>query len=89
MDERKAVIKYSAMDDRMAEEAIHLAAYAMDKHKESKEIADYIKKQFDQKYERTWHCIVGKNFGSSITHGEQSLIHFTLDNYTFLLYKWG
>ncbi|GAA57143.1 Dynein light chain [Clonorchis sinensis] len=89
MDERKAVIKVCELDERVADEAIHEAAYALDKYQDSKEVADHLKKYFDKKYERTWHCIIGNNFGSSITHGERGLLHFTLDNRTFLLYKWG
>ena len=26
--------------------------------------AAYIKKEFDKKYNPTWHCVVGRNFGS-------------------------
>ena len=28
-----------------------------------KDVAEYIKKEFDKKHGPTWHCIVGKNFG--------------------------
>ena len=28
-----------------------------------------IKKEFDIKFGATWHCIVGRNFGSFVTHG--------------------
>ncbi|KAF8392570.1 hypothetical protein HHK36_022915 [Tetracentron sinense] len=28
-----------------------------------KDIAEYIKKEFDKKHGPTWHCIVGRNFG--------------------------
>ncbi|KAL3655526.1 Dynein light chain 1, cytoplasmic [Castilleja foliolosa] len=28
-----------------------------------KDVAEHIKKMFDKKYDPTWHCIVGKNFG--------------------------
>lgn len=27
-----------------------------------------IKREFDKKYGPTWHCIVGRNFGSYVTH---------------------
>lgn len=30
-----------------------------------KDIAAYIKKEFDKKYNPTWHCIVGRNFGET------------------------
>jgi hypothetical protein len=28
-----------------------------------KDIAEYIKKEFDKNHGPTWHCIVGRNFG--------------------------
>ena len=31
-----------------------------------KDIAAYIKKEFDKKHEPTWHCIVGRHFGGSL-----------------------
>ena len=30
-----------------------------------KDIAEYIKKEFDKIHGSTWHCIVGRNFGTS------------------------
>ena len=30
--------------------------------------AAYIKKEFDKKYNPTWYCIVGRNFGSYVTY---------------------
>lgn len=63
MGDRKAVIKYTNMDNRMVEFAINTAAEGFDRYEVSKEIADHIKRTFDKKYERTWHCVVGKDFG--------------------------
>src|SRR5579859_676646 len=28
-----------------------------------------MKKEFDKKFGTTWHCVVGRNFGSYVTHG--------------------
>ncbi len=36
---------------------------AMEKFNIEKDIAAFIKKEFDKKYNPTWHCIVGRNFG--------------------------
>jgi hypothetical protein len=41
---------------------------ALEKYNIEKDIAAYIKKEFDKKYNPTWHCIVGRNFGSYVTH---------------------
>ena len=39
-------------------------AQALEKYNIEKDIAAYIKKEFDKKYNPTWHCIVGRNFGT-------------------------
>ena len=36
---------------------------ALDKYTIEKDVAAYIKKEFDVKHNPTWHCIVGRNFG--------------------------
>jgi len=34
-----------------------------------KDIAAQIKKEFDKRHGATWHVVVGRNFGSYVTHG--------------------
>ena len=41
----------------------YVFAQALEKFNIEKDIAAYIKKEFDKKYNPTWHCIVGRNFG--------------------------
>jgi len=38
---------------------------ALEAHDIEKDIAAFIKKYFDDRYEPTWHCIVGQSFGAS------------------------
>jgi len=52
----------------MQQDAIDCAAQAMEKYNIEKDIAAYIKKEFDKKYNPTWHCIVGRNFGQFFQH---------------------
>ncbi|KAF7458347.1 Dynein light chain 1, cytoplasmic [Cryptosporidium felis] len=52
------------MSDEMQQDAIACAAAALERHNVEKDIAAYIKKEFDRKYNPTWHCVVGRNFGS-------------------------
>ncbi|KAA3674229.1 hypothetical protein P879_08495 [Paragonimus westermani] len=89
MGDRKAVIKNADMPNDMQEDAVHTAAYALDKFQLEKDIAAHIKKEFDRKYNPTWHCIVGKNFGSYVTHETQNFIYFYLQDRAFLLFKSG
>lgn len=65
----KAVIKNVDMTDEMQQEAIDIAAGALEKYSIEKDIAAQIKKEFDRRYGPTWHVVVGKNFGSYVTHG--------------------
>ena len=52
-------------------------------------LAAYIKKEFDKKYNPTWHCIVGRNFGSYVTHETKHFIYFYLGQVAILLFKSG
>ena len=40
------------------------ALQGLDKFNIEKDIAAFIKKEFDRKHGPTWHCIVGRNFGA-------------------------
>ena len=53
------------------------------------DVAAYIKKEFDKKYNPTWHCIVGRNFGSYVTHETKHFIYFYLGQVAVLLFKSG
>lgn len=68
MSERKFVIKQIDMDGKMEKEAIIAANEALDKFNVEKDIAAYIKQQFDKNYSPSWHCIVGKDFGCYVTN---------------------
>lgn len=67
-ENKKAVIKNADMEENMQREAVDIAAQALDKFNIEKDIAAHIKKEFDKKYNPTWHCVVGRNFGSYVTH---------------------
>ncbi|RTG90834.1 dynein light chain LC8-type [Schistosoma bovis] len=77
MGEQKAVIKNADMSEDMQQDAVDCATQALEKYNIEKDIAAFIKKEFDRKYNPTWHCIVGRNFGSYVTH-EQTFHLFLL-----------
>ncbi|KFV88969.1 Dynein light chain 2, cytoplasmic, partial [Fulmarus glacialis] len=45
--------------------------------------------EFDKKYNPTWHGIVGRNFGSYVTHETKHFIYFYLGQVAILLFKSG
>jgi dynein light chain LC8-type len=54
-----------------------------------KENASFIRKAFEEKYHGTWHCIVGRSFGSYVTHETKHFIYFTHEQTAILLFKSG
>ena len=98
--ERKAIIKNSDMTEgkqhlllilfiEMQQDAINVSTKAIDTYSIEKDIACYIKKEFDRKHNPTWHCIVGRNFGSYVTHETKHFIYFYLGQIAVLLFKSG
>ncbi len=105
MSDRKAVIKNADMSEDMQQDAVECATQALEKYNIEKDVAAYIKKvcmhashnghnshvlqEFDKKYSPTWHCIVGRNFGSYVTHETKHFIYFYLGQVAVLLFKSG
>lgn len=65
----KAIIKNVDMSEEMQQESVDIASAALEKYNIEKDIAAQIKKEFDRRHGPTWHVVVGKNFGSYVTHG--------------------
>ncbi|KAL7104910.1 hypothetical protein ACP275_07G012000 [Erythranthe tilingii] len=86
---KKVIIKSADMKEDVQKEAIEIAVAAFEKNNVEKDVAEHIKKMFDQKYGPTWHCIVGKNFGSYVTHETNHFVYFYLDSKAVLLFKSG
>ena len=80
---------------RSALEEPHLTSKPLGRYNIEKDIAAFIKKEFDKclgsfswhlewlstamrKYNPTWHCVVGRNFGSYVTHETKHFIYFYL-----------
>ncbi|KJE90484.1 cytoplasmic dynein light chain [Capsaspora owczarzaki ATCC 30864] len=84
-----AVIKSADMFEDMQSDAIEVAKTAMESFQVEKDIAAHIKKAFDQKHNPTWHCIVGRSFGSFVTHETKHFIYFYLNNTAVLLFRSG
>ncbi|KAJ4375612.1 Dynein light chain [Didymella sp. IMI 355093] len=88
---QEAQIKSADMSEEMQNEAIEVAQTAMEQFTIEKDIAQFIKKEFDNRKGATWHCIVGRNFGSFVTHGmtheTKHFIYFYLGHCAILLFK--
>lgn len=84
-----ATIKSADMPEEVQQVAISVALEAMAKFDVEKDIASYIKRDFDSKYGPTWHVVVGKNFGSYCTHETGHFVYFYMGSIAILLFKAG
>ena len=80
------------MDDHgvhgeMKNDALSVAAVAIEGNQEERDIAKHIKTYFDQKYGPTWHCIVGSDFRAFVTHESKHFIFLYVGKTAVCLYK--
>ncbi|TNN11953.1 Dynein light chain 1, cytoplasmic [Schistosoma japonicum] len=64
MQGTNCLLKNSDMSEEMKQKVIDLCTRGVEKFTLERDIACYIKKECDHHFKPTWHCIVGKNFGS-------------------------
>jgi len=51
--------------------------------------AETIKNEFDKRWSPHWHCIVGRNFGSFVTHETKKFVFFYIGDKAIMLFKAG
>ena len=50
-------------------------------------IAGIIKRELDPKLDQGWYVIVGKNFGTYVTHEKGSFMHFTFEDLHICVFR--
>ncbi|KAG8468457.1 hypothetical protein KFE25_013540 [Diacronema lutheri] len=85
----KAVIKTVDMAEEMQTDAIEIAQEAIGSYMMEKDMANFIKREFDKKYQPTWHVIIGKSWGALVTHATKNFIYFYLGDIAILIFKSG
>ncbi|CAD8131112.1 unnamed protein product [Paramecium sonneborni] len=85
----KVVVKNADMSEEMQLDAIDCVKQALKKIDIEKDLPAFITKEFDKKYNPTWHCFVGRNFDSQITTETKHFIYFYVGNAAILLFKSG
>lgn len=81
------IVKASDMGDEMQQEVFRIAEEAMREHTLEREIASVIKKEMDSRYGHTWHVIVGRSFGSYVTHEKGRFVYFYVGPLALLVFK--
>eukprot|EP00995_Heteronema_vittatum_P004933 NODE_1772_length_893_cov_214.978673_g1238_i0.p2 GENE.NODE_1772_length_893_cov_214.978673_g1238_i0~~NODE_1772_length_893_cov_214.978673_g1238_i0.p2 ORF type:complete len:90 (-),score=4.15 NODE_1772_length_893_cov_214.978673_g1238_i0:119-388(-) len=75
------------MSEDMTQDAVDCAAEAIKKFTVQKDMAQFIKKEFDQKYNPKWHVIVGRHFGSYVAYETHAFVYFFIGELAFLIFK--
>ncbi|VDP77385.1 unnamed protein product [Echinostoma caproni] len=86
---RKISIRGSDMAEEKQQDAITVTLEALELYDMEKNVAAHVKKVFDKKYGPTWHCVVGYQFGSYVTHDPEDFIYLDLGTVGLLLFKCG
>lgn len=73
--------------DELREEIFDLSMNAVANYQLEREMASYIKKELDVSHGETWHVVVGKNFGSYVTHEKGYFLYFYVGQLAFLVFK--
>ena len=73
----------------MIEFAKKTAVSGMEASTKESDVAAFVRQQFDQVYGPTWNVIVGRNFGSDVTHETKQYINFDVGQWSFLVWKSG
>ena len=74
-------------DTNMIKDAGRAAVNAIENSKNPSKIASSIKNFFEDKYKSHWGCIVGYDFGGSISAEKERAILFNSGNYKILLFQ--
>ena len=82
-----AVVKLCEMEQEMREFAIETGIQVTQARSTEQEIASNIKKIFEERYQPSWHCIVGRNFGAHVTFEAKNYIYFYIGQMGVLLFK--
>ncbi|WCJ36472.1 Dynein light chain 1 cytoplasmic [Euphorbia peplus] len=80
-------LRSADMPAAMQERAFRCTRSVLQNKLNPSHIAMSLKKEFDGVYGPAWHCIVGKSYGSYVTHSSGGFVYFSVDKLCFLLFK--
>lgn len=57
--------------------------------KEGETMVSRIKNHMDERWTPTWHVVIGRTFGSMVTHETKRFLYFYYKNKAVMMYKAG
>jgi dynein light chain LC8-type len=83
----KVVMKHADMNDELSASTLAVAQAAFDSCKSEREVAAQIRRDMDKQQGRTWNVVVGKGFGSNVTHQTKHYCQIQFGQLTVLIWK--
>eukprot|EP00898_Chlorokybus_atmophyticus_P005856 jgi/Chlat1/6271/Chrsp44S09052 len=84
--ERKITVVRCDMGDEQLRQAMEVAGAAFDKHSHFKDVATFIKKEYDKRYPSdgratsgVYHCVVGSAFAAAVSHENRGYLQMRVD----------
>ncbi|CAF3761774.1 unnamed protein product [Rotaria sordida] len=90
-DNHDLIVKSTDLPAQYEQEMMNLVRTAFRKYEitNQRELAGFLKRAVDKKFSPCWHCIVGRQFSSYVTHEMNGFIYFTKGPISILLFKSG
>ena len=91
----KVQVVYSEMSEVDQASAVEIALNSLKLQEKGeqityqKDLAYHIKQELDKAKGGTWNVIVGKSFGSFVTHETKTISYFTIGSNSFLIWRHG
>ena len=83
----KANLLKCDITDDIKDKAFEMGFEALKKYTAEKEMADFIKSEFDKLYEPDWQIVIGKDFSVAFSFEIENFVFFQIEDIYFLLYK--
>ena len=77
----------SDITDDIKDKAFEMGFDALNKFTAEKEMADFIKNEFDNLFEPDWQVVVGKDFSVAFSFEIENFVFFQIEDIYFLFYK--
>mmetsp|Transcript_6905 Transcript_6905/g.10417 ORF Transcript_6905/g.10417 Transcript_6905/m.10417 type:complete len:103 (-) Transcript_6905:261-569(-) len=81
------------MSDDVLKDAIETSRRVLDEYPDFEtnglDVAEKIKREFDERWEPNWHVVIGRNFGSFVTHETRCFLYFYLGDKAVMIFKAG
>ena len=75
------------MPPEMLDFVIAKTIVAQELFNSEREIASHLKQELESAYGPTWHCIVGRHFGSFLTHEKNCYAYFYVGQMGVMVWK--